>query len=400
VTEIPAVCPHPEAPGRLAKPNRRIFETMSPPPGLSYESRPGVSPTGGARIVAPFNQKLLPRDHFYRAAFAHIRSDGMQQPIEKVVRDLYGPGDEVTPIILRAATAPATTTTQGWASELAGTSVLDMLLGIGPAYASTALIPLVMSTEFPPGAASVTAPSMVVAAADAGGFVAEGEAIPVKQQNFLTSPVLQMRKMAVINVFTRDVYEKTRLPSVVPQVLNEAFGLLLDSKMLGTQTDDGVTPAGVLAGLSTEGATAGGGAGAVAGDVTKLVKKLGDNGGGRNVVFIAAPQQAAALKAWAGPKFDYPILASTAIADKTIVAIEAPSLVIAVSPEPEFYASREAVLHMENTTPAEIVSGAGVTANPVRSLYQTDCIALKTILRVNWAMRATNHVAFISAVTW
>jgi hypothetical protein len=93
-------------------------------------------------------------------------------------------------------------------------------------------------------------------------------------------------------------------------------------------------------------------------------------------------------------------LASAALADKTIVAIEAASLVIAVGPEPEFSTSRQAVIHEEDTTPGQIVSGGVMATGSVRSAFQTDCVALKTVLRVNWGMRATGQVAFTSAVTW
>jgi hypothetical protein len=374
---------------------------MSPPTGLSYETRPAMSATtssSGARIVAPFNQKLLPRDHFYRAAWTHIKQNATREGLLDLACDMYR-GDEVTLLLLRGTSVPAQTNVQSWASELATTSVLDMLLGIGAAAASPQLIPLAANVEFPPGASQVTVPTLIVAAADAGAFVAEGGPIPVRKLSTNNLPILNMRKLAVINHFTREVYERTKIPSLVPQVINEAIGLLLDSKIFGNQADDGVTPAGLLNGISTEGATTGGGAAAVAGDVTKLIKKLSDNGGGRNVVFIAAPQQAAALKAWAGPKFDYTILASNALADKTVVAVEASSFVIAVSPEPEFSTSRQGVLHEEDTTPLQIGVG-GVVASPVRSLWQTDCVALKTVLRVNWGMRATGHVSFISSVTW
>jgi hypothetical protein len=139
---------------------------MSPPAGVVYETRPGLtSSSGGARIQAPFNQKLSPRDHFYRAAWVHVRSNATRQPLDEVSNGLYGRSDEVTPLLLRATTAPATTTTQGWAVDLAAVSVLDMLLAIGPAYASSALIPLAANVEFPPGVASVTVPDVIVSAA-------------------------------------------------------------------------------------------------------------------------------------------------------------------------------------------------------------------------------------------
>jgi hypothetical protein len=52
-------------------------------------------------------------------------------------------------------------------------------------------------------------------------------------------------------------------------------------------------------------------------------------------------------------------------------------------------------LHMEDTTPAAIDG-----AVPVRSLFQSDCLALKMTLAVAFAMRAAGHVAWIQNTTW
>jgi hypothetical protein len=41
-----------------------------------------------------------------------------------------------------------------------------------------------------------------------------------------------------------------------------------------------------------------------------------------------------------------------------------------------------------------------LTAAPTRSLYQTDSIGLRCILRTTWAVRAPGMVQVINAVTW
>jgi hypothetical protein len=66
-----------------------------------------------------------------------------------------------------------------------------------------------------------------------------------------------------------------------------------------------------------------------------------------------------------------------------------------------FEVSDQATLHMEDTTPLDLVSGSpGVVATPQRSLFQTDSLALRMVFPVNWAMRRTGDVAWTQNVTW
>ena len=79
-------------------------------------------------------------------------------------------------------------------------------------------------------------------------------------------------------------------------------------------------------------ATSRGSQNALSKDVEGLVNTLATNGGGIDVVFIAAPAQAAAMRLWAGPHFSFPILASAALANGTVVAVEASSFVSGFGP--------------------------------------------------------------------
>jgi hypothetical protein len=123
-------------------------------------------------------------------------------------------------------------------------------------------------------------------------------------------------------------------------------------------------------------------------------------GGGRDVVFVGAPATVAAALNWCSAKFPYTFLASSAIAKNTLIAIEAGAFASAFMPVPEFAISAEALIH-QDTTPLEIVSATGpTTANPVRSLWQTNSLAMKTILRCSWGMRSPGLVQQIASVTW
>lgn len=120
-------------------------------------------------------------------------------------------------------------------------------------------------------------------------------------------------------------------------------------------------------------------------------------GAGADPILICAPHQFAALHTWfsEATKF-YPVFGSQALSAGTIVAIERSSFVSAYDPQPEFSLATGATVQMDDSTPASDL----LTQSPVKSMYQTDLIGLKTVLRVAWGLRNPQHVAIVSGVTW
>src|SRR5262249_27284543 len=98
---------------------------------------------------------------------------------------------------------------------------------------------------------------------------------------------------------------------------------------------------------------------------------------------------------------DFEVLASLALADKTVIAIASNCLVSAIDPAPRFEVRDAATLHME-TSPAQIstVGTPNVVAAPMRSLFQTDAIGLKVRWEVRWAFRPAAGPHYMSAVNW
>ena len=76
----------------------------------------------------------------------------------------------------------------------------------------------------------------------------------------------------------------------------------------------------------------------------------------------------------------FPILASVALPAGTVVAVESSSFVSGLDGLPEFSTSTGATIHMESATPTDIAT-ARVVATPVKNLFQTDLIGLKTFFR-------------------
>ena len=86
----------------------------------------------------------------------------------------------------------------------------------------------------------------------------------------------------------------------------------------------------------------------------------------------------------------------------TVIAIDAADYISIEGDSPRFEVSDQAMLHMEDTNPLHIgTAGTPATvAAPVQSMFQTDCIALKMVLPMNWAMARTGVIAWMAAVTW
>jgi hypothetical protein len=359
------------------------------------------SPTRLRPLLA--QHKVPPATFTFRAAFAtahaHVTRDRPPTPAD--VRDLFGDDDVVTPLLIqKSTTLPATTQASGWAAELAAGSILDLLVGIAPASAAARLFTLSTPVIFPEGIATVGVPGVTLTSFSGGGFVKEADPIPTRQY-LIEGSNLTLRKVACIVELTEELAMYSNFEPIVRQLITRGLGLTLDSKLFGAQADDGNTPGGLLNGNTAITATAGGGQQAVSKDVANLVGALNAAGGGNQIVFVAAPPQAASLRVWASQAFSdaYPILASAALPNGTVLAIEASSLIAGISPIPEFSISSAYVMHEEDTTMRQIGQDATATS-PARSGFQTRTLALRMITRISWLMRAVGHVQRVTSVTW
>ena len=352
--------------------------------GMDIKTRPFPLPTdirnGGGR-------QREARTAFFTKAAAMYVAVAKNMHIKDVVKDWK----------TKAAVPPLDMTGFGSVAVLAD----DIPKIIAPSSAFAALAASGITVDLS-GVASRRIPARVVSAADAGNFVAEGAPIPVTQSSFAAGPTVAPFKLACVCVLTRELAEYSDAIAVVSSLMSESATLKLDSVALGSGAAvTGIQPAGILNGVSAAGAATSNTSGAhlaLVKDVELLVNALATNGGGVSPIFVCAPSQAVSMKMLAGPKFDFPIVASVAVPAGTLVAIEGPSFVSGFSGLPEFFVATQAVLHMAN--PSSAFSTGGTIAAPEQSLYQQDMIAVKMILRCSWGMRASGHVQFLTGVGW
>jgi HK97 family phage major capsid protein len=337
-------------------------------------------------------RKARASTYLYRAAASYLRTHLKGGSAERVAKDLFD--DPVTPIVVRAATGQATTGSPSWASALAQQVVDDSIMAIASLSAAAGLIQRGMKIDFA-RRASIRVPGRILDATDAGQWVGEGKPIVVRSQRMTSGPTLTPHKLVVITSYTHEMTEQSSIEAISRALIQEASALALDKALFGTQADDGITPGGILNGVTPLTAATGGGETAMAADIGKLMAALTTAYAGREPVIITNPAQATTIKLLAGPKFDIPVLQSTSIAAGTVIMVESGSFVSAFDAAPEFETATQPLFHYEDTAPADPVMGG----TPVRSLFQTDSIALRMTLKAAWGLRAP-HCAVINGATW
>jgi hypothetical protein len=346
-----------------------------------------------------------PAEFVWRAAAATLRGFVGGTSPAAMAHNMYG-DDPVTPLVLRGATTQAVTSVPAWAGAVAFQSVSRAIEEVVALSAIGAVLRAGALNVDLGRNASVRVPGRATSPADAGQWVQEGHPIPARALHLLGGPVLSPTKLAVLVTMTREMTEASNIEDVVRMLLTEAASIALDAALFSTNAATAAMPAGILLGITALPATTGTGLGfdACGQDLGNLVQDIASRGGGAHAYFIAAPHQSTAIRFWAGGQFGrtvdgdvLPVAASAGLAEGTVLAIEPASLALTLN-DPQFSVANVATVHQEDTTPLDIVSG-GTVATPVKSMFQTDALALRMTLTANWGMRAP-HVSYITGVGW
>jgi HK97 family phage prohead protease len=382
---------------------------------------PQAPPTPAKPWAVPRKQEepgYLFLRHMVGVALAHVQ----KKPLSVVLQERYGsygdwePTRAVSEWFTRAATAPATMITPGWADTLATTTYgefLDLL------YPGSIYGPL-SERGFRANLgrfAVLSLPTRAVTPTVAGSFVAEGSPIPVRQAAF-TPVTIGLKKMAVITSYTREIAEHSnpQIEGILRQLIAEDTSIAIDTILIDANAATAVRPAGLRNGVAGLTPTAGGGFTALVGDIKQMINVLAAANSLRTPVWIMHPSQSnsISLTATANGVFPfkqeisgnmlqgYPVIVSSTMPAATVLLLDAADFMSVSGDDPRFEVSDQATLHFDDTTPLNIgtVGTPPTVAAPSRSMFQTDSLALRMILPMNWAMRRTGVIAWIAAVTW
>lgn len=380
--------------------------------GLKAAADVGTTAVAGRRPLGVQQREVKGLDLLVRALVVRgiARFGGADKSIDRVLEERY-PGHEATAIVTKADQTVGTTGTAGWAAELVQTAYADFVQALIGRSVYPELRNRGLSYSFD-GNGTVYIPSRTAGGAG-GGFVAEGAPIRVGR---ITTAATTMtpRKLGVIVPFTRELAKRSTpsIESVVRQAIIEDTSVILDTALLDATAGDTVRPAGLLNGVSAAATGYGGGDHvAVIQDFKALLGPFITANAADNITVIMNPAQGISLSMMPGPdgKFGWfseigrrvTILESTHATAGRLIAIRNSDFATATGDSPEFDVSEQATVHMEDTTPLEIVSGTGpTTADPVRSFFQTATIGVRMLMDVSWKMRRSGMVQWINGTTW
>lgn len=392
-------------------------------------------PVNNLKVIAPaavaapaVNRKPLGQpeinglDLWARCAAVGVVAHAMRMHPDQVLEKVFG-NDEITKagfnLATKAASAAATTTVTGWAAELVQPTFAEMMPTLLPESVYGPLSAKGLRLTFGRYGA-INIPTRAITPTIAGSFVGEGLPIPVRQGLFTTQQLLP-KNMKVISTWTRemDLHSIPQISALIREAIQQDTAVAIDSVLLDANAKTAVRPAGLRNGISGLTPTAGGGFTALVGDLKALIGAVNTatNNNLRNPVWLMNPVQKVSIgfiqPTTATPLFPfaaqvendmllgYPIIDSGTVPAGTVVFMDAADYVSATDDTPKFDVSDSATLHMEDTTPLNIgTAGSPATvAAPSQSMFQTDCIALRMVLPMDWLMRRAS-LAWVAAVTW
>lgn len=355
-----------------------------------------------------------PGDLVIRAAVCSVLAQVTQRDPVSILEERYR-DHEATNVFVRAAVDPAKTTVSGWASELVETETVAFLETLRDVSFYPRLAAMGANLQFGQGRGAIKIPSRTSTPSISGSFVAEGSPIPVRRIG-LTSVTLNPHKMGVISYFTREMarYSNPQIEGLLRQEIRGDTADTIDTLLIDANAGSATRPAGLLNGVAALTASTDGGWAAIMQDIDTLAAPFDTAKAGRNLVLLMNKREARKLSFVPGPDDRMgsmrQILADSGITPISSVNVPAGRLIMldaadfatAAGDQPEFEASEQAVIHAEDTSPAQIgtAGSPNVVAAPVISMFQTASIALRMLLDITWAMRRAGMVSWIDGADW
>jgi hypothetical protein len=329
-----------------------------------------------------------------RAAIASARhAFDPRTPAVEIARRSFD-NDRGVELVLRAASAPAMTSAAGWAGTFALVENVFLSSLVGPS-AAAGLFARGLKIQFD-GHAAVSLPTISTGQA---GFVGENKSIPVVQFQTASGVSLSPCKLALISLITREMIDGSNAEAIISATLKESASYGLDAVLFSASAATPDQPAGILNGVAADTPSTNTDTwAAMIADLSLIGGKVA-RVAGSDVVFICAPEQALAI-ALRSPDFAYPVLASKALTEGTVISVAANAIVSGFDPVPTIEASIDPEIIPDTAPPGLIVPGGGTFTNTTWSMFQSDRVALRMRMRAAWALRSPNAIAHMTATTW
>ena len=200
-----------------------------------------------------------------------------------------------------------------------------------------------------------------------GGFVGEGQPMPVRAFNLGTPTVLRPHKSASIFALTREMAESSNAEALIGECAKRSLGLALDQVLFDAVAGDAVRPSGLR--FNVVASTAAGGGDSfekMLADIATLLGVVAPVGG--PVVLVASEALCGdGASKIAGRRAAGLVLGSPAIAPADLLAIAVDALVTAIDPTIEVEAGRHGTIHIRRRPVAARLSGPDCGCSAARA---------------------------------
>jgi hypothetical protein len=231
-----------------------------------------------------------------------------------------------------------------------------------------------------------------------GAFVAEGAPIPIAQSAVAPLVSLTPHKLNVVVVLTTEMLRSSNAETLIFDALVRSAGLTLDAALFDASPASAARPAGLRYNIAAITASAAPDpTAALLADVEALHAEVSAVNT-PNPTYVASHTRALMAELISPHSLDpLKVLGTQPLKGSKILMVISPRVVASVSSDgfPEILVMREAALHME-TAPAQDVGGA----SPLRSMFQTDCVALLVRIPVTWVVRSPIGISWLVCTNW
>ncbi len=366
----------------------------------------------------------------FRQATAAYLAHVNRVPLDVAAKTAY-PGDRGLEAIVKTNIDPAKTDVEGWAQELteeANQGYLDLLRGIAVAPQLWAVAGINLNFD---GNTALNVPSRAGTETDlASGWTGEASAIPVRRTTF-ASQRIEPYKWGAITTMSKEIAMRSTpaIESVLRNGMLQDTATKLDADYLGEAAAvAGYNPRGIFEGVTGTAAATGG---ATVGDdmltdLKNLLNPFYAANMGQTLRIMMHPSNALAMslvlyngtylfrdELARGTIFGVPVIQSTNIPVDELQAVDMAHQAIANGAMTFTVSDSATIVEMNDDgvapymganyprSPSGAVGGA-VAQTPeasVRSLFQTETVAIKLVQYLSWAeMRAnaTNRITGVS----
>jgi hypothetical protein len=331
-----------------------------------------------------------------RAVTASVLGTIKKEDPERVLRKCWSRDEGARQIITRAAVSPTST------GDYPHIDLVGSFVSFAPGSAALKLFDASTKLDLS-GITTISVPNLATLP-PRPPFVGEGLPAPSVQLAFAKTVLGPARKVLILAALTKEVEEATpeSASEVIGRVLADASSASIDRCAFDANPADATRPAGLLHGvvpiaasaetIKTE---------AMEEDLANLAAAVAAAGiDPSDLIYVAGAREATLLRLRTGESFENEVLVTLGLPAKSVAAFAPAATYSGYQGLPTIETASDMVVHAEDTNPLPLVSGSpGVVAAPSKSLWQTECIAIRVRAWAAWAV-AVGGAQIINNVAW